>query len=172
MSDEDQEPQSDSISPGDIAREIMRDIRFAASRNSKKKVEQFEVIDHGIDHAQYFQGCGAGGYDEVATGVGECAHEAMEDALKQLASNSWNVDKIPNEFDPNSTDTVTNHIGDQYHPELSDEQESELEAIENELDRNAKRKEMEDEAFSEMMGEGEIELYYYVSVRVSHLPEE
>jgi hypothetical protein len=44
----------------------------------------FEVIDHGIEHSQYFQGCGVSHsrFTDVATGIGYSAHEAGQDALE------------------------------------------------------------------------------------------
>lgn len=46
-----------------------------------RKIESFEVVDHGIQHEQYFQGCGIAftSMDDVATGIGECPAEAIDD---------------------------------------------------------------------------------------------
>ncbi len=51
------------------------------------KIASFEIIDHGIDHCQYFQGCGTSytEFDSAATGCGENALEAFDDALEQIA---------------------------------------------------------------------------------------
>jgi hypothetical protein len=49
----------------------------------KHKVESFEFVDHGIEHEQYFQGCGSGSFDAVYTGIGNSLKEAMEDATNQ-----------------------------------------------------------------------------------------
>ena len=53
---------------------------------AKPKV-QFEIINHGVDHSQYFQGCGAAftDYDYCMTGMGENAAEAYEDACESVA---------------------------------------------------------------------------------------
>lgn len=59
----------------------------------QKKIEAFEVIDHGIDYPDYFPGCGTSGteYSESATGTGNDANEALSDALDSLAQNGWDV---------------------------------------------------------------------------------
>lgn len=63
-----------------------------------KTVNGFEIVDHGVDHEQYFPGCGVAHteYIGIATGIGDSAHEAMEDALDQLAQMDWDVEKIEN----------------------------------------------------------------------------
>lgn len=52
-----------------------------------KQKKQYEIICHGVDHAQYFQGCGVAHtkYNFVATGCGDNAVEAYNDALEQIA---------------------------------------------------------------------------------------
>ena len=47
---------------------------------------RFQVIDHGIDHEQYFPGCGVAftRYTDAATGIGDSPREAAEDALDQI----------------------------------------------------------------------------------------
>ena len=49
--------------------------------------KQYEIINHGYDHSQYFQGCGTYGtpFEYVATGCGMTAKEAYEDAVDQIA---------------------------------------------------------------------------------------
>jgi len=48
----------------------------------------YEIVDHGIDHSQYFRGCGVfyTKFDHCATGSGFDFHEALNDALEQVAS--------------------------------------------------------------------------------------
>lgn len=48
---------------------------------------QFEVVNHGIDNPQYFQGCGVYGteYQYVDTGCGHSEASALDDALEQIA---------------------------------------------------------------------------------------
>lgn len=47
---------------------------------------KFQIINHGIEHSQYFQGCGIlfTGYNECFTGCGISPKEAFEDAFSQL----------------------------------------------------------------------------------------
>lgn len=58
-----------------------------ATASSKKKVSDYQIDDLGVEHSQYFQGVGVMGtkYDEVFTGIGDSAKEAVEDALDQMA---------------------------------------------------------------------------------------
>lgn len=53
----------------------------------KRIVLEYEIVDHGVEHEQYFQGCGTYGtrYDEVFTGVGNTKAEAIEQALEDIA---------------------------------------------------------------------------------------
>lgn len=52
------------------------------------QITSFEIIDHGIEGSQYFQGCGTAfsKFDHAVTGAGENALEAFDDALEQIAS--------------------------------------------------------------------------------------
>jgi hypothetical protein len=61
-----------------------------------KTVTSYQVIDHGFDSEQYFQGCGTAftEFDDCATGCGETAREAFEDACESLAQNDWDTSKI------------------------------------------------------------------------------
>ena len=60
---------------------------------------KFEIVNHGYDHSQYFQGCGCSytEYDSVVTGAGMNAREAYDDALEQIAmmESSGFVEKFP-----------------------------------------------------------------------------
>ena len=49
--------------------------------------KQYEIINHGYNHSQYFQGCGTCGtsFDCAVTGCGMNAKEAYEDAVEQIA---------------------------------------------------------------------------------------
>lgn len=51
------------------------------------KKTNYEIINHGYNHSQYFQGCGTYGssFDHVVTGCGDNAKEAYNDALEQVA---------------------------------------------------------------------------------------
>ena len=61
------------------------------------KITDYEIINHGYDHAQYFQGCGTAftDFEDVSTGAGDNAKDAYEDAVEQLAMTGYNVDKMP-----------------------------------------------------------------------------
>ena len=62
----------------------------------------YEIINHGVNNSQYFQGCGTAftEFDEVATGIGSTPGEALEDALDSLAQDGW------------ETETVTDKLSD------------------------------------------------------------
>ena len=78
-----------------------------------KKIRKFKIIDHGIDHPQYFQGCGAGSYDDVSTGIGINAQEAYEDALDDLALD-WNIVNLPAEPETLGEEVVTKTVHHYY----------------------------------------------------------
>jgi hypothetical protein len=57
-----------------------------------KIVQSVDVVSHGVDNSQYFQGAGVSftEFDDCATGVGNSEREALEDALESLAqSGEW-----------------------------------------------------------------------------------
>jgi hypothetical protein len=66
-----------------------------------KIIQNYKILNHGIDGSQYFPGCGVACtlYTHVYTGIGESAHEALEDALEQAATDDWNVEEIKNDLD-------------------------------------------------------------------------
>lgn len=49
------------------------------------KLKSFEIINHGVEHSQYFQGCGTAftKYTHCYTGCGYDAKEAYDDAVEQ-----------------------------------------------------------------------------------------
>lgn len=55
--------------------------------SDQKGIGEFELIDHGMEHAQYFQGCGVAftRFAHVVTGIGENPAEAIDDCLEQIA---------------------------------------------------------------------------------------
>lgn len=61
-----------------------------------RKIRSYEILNHGYEHSQYFQGCGVSytPFDDIATGVGYDAKEAYEDAVEQLAW-EWDVEALP-----------------------------------------------------------------------------
>lgn len=62
---------------------------------SDQKITAWEILNHGMEHSQYFQGCGVAYYTDVATGIGDNAREAYDDALEQLACGGWDVSSLP-----------------------------------------------------------------------------
>jgi len=57
-------------------------------------IGEFELIDHGIEYSQYFQGCGIAFtlFDNVVTGSGDNPAEAIEDCLEQIAMSGWETE--------------------------------------------------------------------------------
>lgn len=76
-----------------ILKKDVEESRRVVESDEDKKVQEFEIEDIGFDHSQYFRGRGTShsDWEEVAVGVSSSAHEALEDALEQLASNGWDV---------------------------------------------------------------------------------
>jgi len=64
----------------------------------RKLPARHQILDHGVEYEQYFQGCGTSftDYTDVYTGIGDSAKEALEDALEQAATCGWDVDSIEN----------------------------------------------------------------------------
>ena len=61
------------------------------------KVTKFEILNHGFEHAQYFQGCGVAftEFDHCVTGAGMNAREAYEDAVEQIAMSEGEATGLP-----------------------------------------------------------------------------
>jgi hypothetical protein len=59
-----------------------------------KTIVAFEILDHGIEYSDYFQGCGVActEYTDVATGIGNSEEEALSDALDSLAQGEWDTE--------------------------------------------------------------------------------
>lgn len=53
----------------------------------KRTIVDFELISHGFEHPDYFQGCGVmcTPFASVVTGCGNTEKEAFEDAIEQIA---------------------------------------------------------------------------------------
>lgn len=116
----------------------------------------FEIVDHGIESSQYFQGCGTTftDYTDVATGIGDDFKEALDDALESLAQAGWNVDiVVPDEDMGRDGDSVSGRQEQEY------EQEKGWKDDEDDNDDDD-----DDEGFDEMF-DGD-ERHYHVSVRV------
>jgi len=88
-----------------------------------KKIEKYQILDHGVDHAQYFRGCGTTftEFQDVATGVGDTAAEALEDALESLAQCDWDTSTITETLDDEeSVCDVCEHDRDDRDPDECD----------------------------------------------------
>jgi hypothetical protein len=59
-----------------------------------KRIGTFQLIDHGIDHSQYFQGCGVAftNFDNVVTGIGDNPAETIDDCLEQIAQAGFDTE--------------------------------------------------------------------------------
>ena len=125
-----------------------------------KTITCFEIVDHGIDHAQFFQGCGVGRtkFAEVATGCGDNPAEALADALETLAQDGWNVSKVTESAEglaylkaekPSASDEVREQLVDDT-AQGADESDEDYEA-----------------RIDDAMSDCDSELYYYLSVRVT-----
>jgi hypothetical protein len=70
-----------------------------------RQIQEFEILDHGVEHSQYFQGCGVSftPYTDVYTGIGSSAHEALEDALEQAACSDWETEGVENTLSKESS---------------------------------------------------------------------
>lgn len=51
-------------------------------------ISAYQIVDHGIEHEQYFQGCGVSytEYEDCYTGIGQTLWEALDDALDIMAT--------------------------------------------------------------------------------------
>ena len=79
--------------------------------------EDYQILDHGIESEQYFQGCGTFGtkFDDCFTGIGESAYDALDDALEQAAMSDYDVDGIPNDLSKDKIEREEDSDGDERH---------------------------------------------------------
>jgi len=71
------------------------------------KITEYEIIDHGIMHPDYFQGCGIActDYDQVATGIGDNPQEALDDCLEVIAqSGDYDLSALETEIEDAPTE--------------------------------------------------------------------
>ncbi len=118
----------------------------------------FEIVDHGIEGSQYFQGCGTAftDYTDVATGIGDNYQEALDDALESLAQSGWNVDVVVSDKDADDEGESVSGL---------QEQERESEKGWKDADDEDGDEEEEEEEDDDDMFDGD-ERQYHVSVRV------
>ncbi len=109
------------------------------------KITSFQVVDHGIEHSQYFQGCGTAftEYDECVTGCGDNAIEALEDAIESARQNGAR-------FTEEETESMLGELsGHKFSPSVQEQVEA---------------------TGADELTESDMELYYYVSIRYSVEP--
>jgi hypothetical protein len=139
-----------------------------------KEVRSFEIHDHGIDHAQYFQGHGLShsNMEATATGVGDDYQEALDDALGQLAQEGWtNLEMIEqSEAMEGTGGSVSAEVYEQARDEVLAEHPEFIDPLTDDVAEQYVD-ELED-LITELMQNSESELNYYVSVDVSSQPGE
>jgi hypothetical protein len=71
-----------------------------AQTETRRRVSDYSIDDEGPVSPQYWQGVSTSftHYDDVYTGVGDNAREALENALDIAAVDGWDVDAIPNDM--------------------------------------------------------------------------
>ena len=59
----------------------------------RKEIQEFRVVDHGTEHAQYFQGHGVAftAYTDTFLGNGISAQEAAREAAEQMAMSGFEI---------------------------------------------------------------------------------
>ncbi len=91
-----------------------------------KPIIDFDVVDHGVEHEQYFQGCGVActRWDAVYTGAAKSAREALNDALEQLTvAGDYDVcsaeDRLSDALDALSDESDVPHNGHEFYHYVS-----------------------------------------------------
>lgn len=87
----------------------------------KTKVSDYELVDIGIDHPDYFSGFGVSctEYTDCVTGIGNTPREALDNCFDQLA---WHQDidwedlekRVLEEYPAFSTEGHTPNVGEKY----------------------------------------------------------
>uniref|UniRef100_A0A6M3LHN1 Uncharacterized protein n=1 Tax=viral metagenome TaxID=1070528 RepID=A0A6M3LHN1_9ZZZZ len=59
-----------------------------------KPITECELVNHGIEHSQYFQGCGVAftRFTHIVTGIGDTPAEAIDDCLEQIAQAGFDTE--------------------------------------------------------------------------------
>jgi hypothetical protein len=101
---------SGSISPQDVAYPAIE--KWKQARDRGKIVYEYSIRTHGVMASDFWQGTSTvfTRWDDVATGAGWNAYEAVNDAKDSLSEQGWDVQPITNEFDPNDADNVQNAV--------------------------------------------------------------
>lgn len=144
---------------------------------SEKKPYRWEIIDHGIEHSQYFQGCGTTftEFSDVATGIGDNPKEAMEDALEMLAQSGWDTDGIKNNLEetPSVSDIREEEAKERREAWIEEQREKGVPDVDEATDEQYEKGEYydpDDWEDDEAHGDGD-ERWYLVSVRVRERQE-
>jgi hypothetical protein len=124
----------------------------------RKLIEDYEIVDHGIENSQYFQGCGTSltEFEQVATGIGDNPKEAIEDALDQLAQMGWDTDsniELTTEVEE-CKDTPS--VQEEYEDSKDKKWDS---SLENEDEEENDDSDIDDDDYPD-------DTYYYLSIRV------
>lgn len=84
--------------------------------------KRYEIIQHGVEYADYFAGCGVAHtpFNAVVTGIGDNATEAYEDAVDQIyqALDTAQAEKLRLPTGPHGvrlTDCAPSSMGDAYY---------------------------------------------------------
>ena len=76
---------------------------------TERKIDDYSLIDHGLDSSQHFNGCGTTytQFEFVQTGAGDSFNDALEDCLEQIAMSDdiessyltyiENIEKMPDD---------------------------------------------------------------------------
>lgn len=77
-------------------------------RETRSVVRRFEFLDHGLEHPDFFQGCGVAftNFDLCFTGTGASPYEAAHEAL-ELASHDYRWNELMDEAET----WIENHMG-------------------------------------------------------------
>lgn len=86
-----------------------------------KKIKDYEILDHGVENADYFTGCGTSftEFDDVFTGIGNNQREALENALEDMASCDYEISNdLENELGTASDRDTVLEVLNQYAPRI------------------------------------------------------
>jgi hypothetical protein len=128
--------------------------------NTKTKVADYQLLDHGVEGSQYFQGCGVIGtqFESVVTGCGENFAEALDDALDQIAQDGdVDVEDLEKQIREDE-----GYVGKDWPTKPSATSEAEK--------WNQDQKDPETGEFDQEFYDS-IDCYYYVSIRYSVVAE-